>query len=202
MNKALWIISIALLISLFFNFYLINLRKNDKILAELNLSKSNTIIAGNEAVIEQKQAAIELIQKERALDSLKSQGEKKALNVKIARYEKRQQHLPKIVPYQPDSAMVDSLRVAFSLKDSTIDTQNLKIGLLERDIDAQFQSFSREIAQTQEQRAAQVDISNQLQNQLVEEQGKTRKEVRKKKVWRFVAGVGVAAVGVLLLSPK
>lgn len=201
MNKALWIISIALLISLFFNFYQINLRKNDKILAELNLAKSNTIIAGNEAVIEQKQAAIESERKQRRLDSLSSAVKTTALNVKISRYEKRLETLPKTIPYSPDSSMVDSLRIAFSLKDSVIDTQKLKIANLSRDIDAQFESFGREIKDLQIQRAAQVENTNQLQTQLVSEQGKTRKEARKKKFFRALSVISLGAVGVLLLKP-
>lgn len=199
-----WILAGILFVSVSINIFQHKLRNRADILADLDRANSNTIIAGKTSEIEQKQAAIESIRKERTVDSLVSTKKIGALNVKLARYEKKLSTLPKTVPYSPDSAMVDSLRLAFIFKDSTIDTQKLKIAQLETDITAQFESFSKEIKETQEQRAAQVDISNQLQNKLVDEQGKTRKAERGKRFWKRTAGVitVVAATVVTIVTLK
>lgn len=206
MKNALLIVSALLLLSLLGNFYQINLRNRDKIASELALANSNTIIATNRAVAEQKQAAIEAIRKERTSDSLKNVDETTALKRQISVYREKLKNLPQTVPYQPDSATVDSLRVAFVLKDSVIDTQALMITHLETEKQGLFLSFTSEIKELEDKNKAQVVVSNELQTQLVDEQGEVRKQTRKKKFWRGLSvgltGGLVTAVGILVFTPK
>lgn len=191
-----------LLISGGLNIYQNKIRKNSEIAAELARANSNTLIAAKTSEVEQKQAAIESIRKERGIDSLKKASEIGALKGQISTFRKKLESLPKVIVYNPDSATVDSLRVAFSLKDSTINTQALMITSMEVEKEGYFKSFHREIGELEGQKSAQVVAINQLQTQLVDEQGKVRKEKRNKKIWRFLAGVGIATAGVLAVMSQ
>lgn len=191
-----------LLISGIGNLYQGSIRKNDKIRADLDRANSNTVIHGKIAQIAMRDSAIAAIRKERAVDSLKSSVSEKSFKAQIGKLRFKISQLPQKIVYNPDSATVDSLRLSFSLKDSAINTQAIRITDLEAEKTMMSDSFHKEITQLTDNRNDQIAIANQLQNQLVDEQGKTRKEVRKKKVWRFISGVGVAAVGVLLLKPN
>lgn len=202
MKNALIILSIALLLSLVGNFFQIRHANKERVARMLEFEQSNTLIAGKRSEVEQKQLAIEGIRKERTSDSLENAKETVALKRQISVYRKKLATLPKTVVYNPDSSTVDSLRVAFQLKDSTINTQALMIMSMEVEKTGIFDSFHREIAQLEQKQAAQVEISNQLQSQVVSAQAETRKEVRKKKVWRFLAAVGVTTAVVLGLTSQ
>lgn len=197
-HTPLLILSIALLLSLVGNWYQNKLRKDDRIAQELATANSNTLIAANRAIAEQKQAAIDGIRKERTSDSLENAKETGALKRQISGYRKKLETLPKTVVYNPDSSTVDSLRLAFSLKDSTINTQALMIMSMEVEKTGIFDSFHREILQLEQKQAAQVEISNQLQNQLVTEQGESRKwekKAKKKFSVTVTGGYGVMNTG-------
>lgn len=201
MKTTILILSIALLLSLVGNWYQSKLRKDKEFFNELDRANSNAAIAGKLAEISIRDSIIIDIRKERQEDSVENSVSLSALKQRVATLQVKIQKLPKTVVYNPDSATVDSLRVAFSLKDSTINTQALMIMSMEVEKTGVFDSFHKEIAQLEQKQAAQVEISNQLQTQVVSAQAETRKEVRKRKFWRFTTAVGVAAVGVLLLKP-
>lgn len=201
-NYAILGLFVLLLISGGINIWQNKVRKAGEFQAMLDLANSNTLIAQKTGQIAMRDSAIAAIRKERAIDSLKSSIDSRAFKAQIGKLRFKISQLPQKIVYNPDSATVDSLRVSFALKDSVIDTQALMIMNLETEKQGLFASFTREVQQLTDNRNDQIVITNQLQNQLVEEQGKTRKEVRKKKMWRFIAGVGVATAGVLLLKPN
>lgn len=200
-KHTLLILSIALLLSLVGNWYQNKLRKDKEFFNELDRANSNAAIAGKLAEISIRDSIIIDIREERQEDSVENSESHKALKRQISGYRKKLQTLPKTVPYQPDSSMVDSLRVAFSLKDSTINTQALMIMSMEVEKTGIFDSFHREILQLEQKQAAQVEISNQLQGQLVDERANTRKEKRRKGLWRTLTVISAGAIGVLLLQP-
>lgn len=201
MKNALIVVSIALLLSLVGNFFQIRHAQKERIARMIEFEQSNTLIAGKRSEVEQKQAAIDGIRKERTSDSLENAKETGALKRQISGYRKKLETLPKTVIYNPDSSTVDSLRVAFSLKDSTINTQALMITSMEVEKTGIFDSFHREILQLEQKQAAQVEIANQLQGQVVSEQANTRKEKRRKGLWRTLTVISAGAIGVLLLKP-
>ena len=200
MKNITWILVVILLLSLVGNWYQDSLRKKDRIKADLDKANSNTVIAQKNGEIIIRDSIIAQIREERrettVKDSVAMAGLKKRVSILIGEIAK----LPKVIQYNPDSATVDSLRVAFVMKDSVIDTQSLMIMNLEAEKQGLFSSFTREVQQLTDQRYAQVVISNQLQQQLVAEQANTRREVRRKKFFRFLAGVGIATAGVLAIT--
>lgn len=201
-NIALGIMAILLLISGTAIVLMVNSAKKEQQARMIDHERSNTIIATQRGQILVRDSLIAAIRKERHKDSLENSTSQKALKARVATLTGRISKLPQKIFYNPDSATVDSLRVAFVLKDSVIDTQQLMIMSLEVEKTGIINSFYKEISQLEDQRESQVDISNQLQNQLVESQTQTRKEVRRKKFWRGAAMLVTGGIAVLLLSPK
>ncbi len=200
-NLTILVLFILLLVSGGLNLWQNKLRKDGEILAELNLAKSNTIIAGKTSEIAMRQATIDSIRKDRSKDSLKASIDSRAFKAQIGKLRFKISQLPQQIVYNPDSATVDSLRVSFQLKDSAINTQAIRITDLEAERTMMSDSFHKEITQLTDNRRDQIAISNQLQTQLISEQANTRKEKRRKKFWRTVSVIGAAAVGILLLKP-
>lgn len=199
-NIAMGIMAILLLISGTLNFIQLNSAKREQIARTLDFERSNTMIAAQTAradMLDSIAKAKDKSAKERATkDSV-------ALKVKERAISAMSRNLAVLrVPVQP---LIDSLQ-DLGLFVETYDSLSAQKDSLIYDMRlrhaAQIVDLEEVLSLTRAQINELVDISNQLQTQLVDEQGKTRKQNRLKKVWRFVAGVGVAAVGVLLLSPK
>lgn len=201
-NLTILVLFVPLLISGGLNLYQSSIRKNDRIAAELNLAKSNTTIATKEAQIAMREATIDSIRKDRSKDSLQATMSQAAFKAQIGKLRFKISQLPQQIVYNPDSATVDSLRLSFSLKDSAINTQAIRITDLEAERTMMSDSFHKEITQLTDNRNDQIVITNQLQSQLVEEQGKTRKEKRKRKFWRTVSVAAAGGIAFLLLKPN
>lgn len=197
-NYTILALFVLLLISLWQN----KVRKAAEFQAMLDLANSNTLIAQKTGQIAMRDSAIAAIRKERAVDSLKSSVDSRAFKAQIGKLRFKISQLPQTIVYNPDSTTVDSLRLSFSLKDSAINTQAIRITDLEAEKTMMSDSFHKEITQLTDNRNDQIAISNQLQNQLVSEQGKTRKEVRKRKFWRTVSVAAAGGIAFLLLKPN
>jgi len=195
---AIWILSIVLLLSLGGNVYQNNLRKNEKTRALLDMGEARVLIAMKQGQILQRDSLISTIRKERSERTAKDSVSMAGLKTRLATLQGKLTKLPTTVKYNPDSATVDSLRTAFVLKDSVIDTQALMIMNLETEKQGLFASFTREIDLITSQRADQVAISNSLQTQLVDEQGKTRKSERWRKFWKRTTGAVVVAAAAVV----
>lgn len=201
-KNSTWILAGILLLSLLGNWFQSSIRKNDRIANELNLAKSNTTIATKEAQIAMREATIDSIRKDRSKDSLQATMSQAAFKAQIGKLRLRISQLPQKMVYNPDSATVDSLRLSFSLKDSAINTQAIRITDLEAEKTMMSDSFHKEITQLTDNRNDQIAIANQLQSQLVESQSDTRKEKRKRKFWRTVSVAAAGGIAFLLLKPN
>lgn len=198
------------------NIYQNKVRKDAEIAAELARANSNTIIAENKAIAAQKQATIDAIRKNRALARVKDSIEIGALKQQISGKKSRLRHIAPVNDFEPNIIVTDTLghrwegtqeefsqwAVQSLLKDSIISDQDVLISTLELRHSAEIIDLNAIIRAQSDQIVTHVSNSNELQTQLVGEQGKVRKEVRKKKFWRFLAGVGIATAGVLAVTSQ
>jgi hypothetical protein len=183
------------------NFWQFRVNQNEKQANLLALGESRVLIEGKLAEIRMRDSLISTIRKERVERTAKDSVSMAGLKTRVAVLRGEIAKLPTVIPYNPDTLTIDSLRTAFVLKDSVIDTQALMIMNLETEKESLFNSFTREVQQLTDQRSDQVEISNTLQDQLIEQQKETRKEKRKKKFFRTLSVIGAAGIWILLLKP-
>lgn len=199
-NIALLVMAILLLISGTLNFIQVRNAKQDQLNAMLRNEQANTMIAAQTAradMLDSLAKAKERSAKERATkDSV-------ALKVKERAISVMSRNLAVLrVPVQP---LIDSLQ-NLGLFVETYDSLSAQKDSLIYDMGlrhaAQIVDLEEVLSLTRAQINELVDISNQLQNQLVESQTQTRKEKRKKKFFRTLSVISLGAVGVLLLKPN
>lgn len=123
-----------------------------------------------------------------------------ALKIENQGYRKTISRLRPLITTHIDS--IPDLRDFVASQDSLINGQDSLIMSLEFSCMAQVRSFEEVIRLNRAQIQEQVAVSNTLQEMVVSEQGKTRKEVRKKKFFRTLSLIGAGGIAFLLLKPN
>jgi len=114
---------------------------------------------------------------------------------------KKLSKLPQVIPQNPDSTLLDSVRTAFYLKDTIISHQDEFIQSMELTHAAEIIDLNEIVKLQAQQIVSQMAIGENWRNMAGNAQKGEQKEKKAKKVWRFIAGVGGAAVAILILKP-
>lgn len=201
-KNSTWILAGILLLSLVGNWFQINLRKNDRIAAELSEFRNQTEIAGHRALAKSFGDRAKEVDSLRVLERDSAKIAQRAAKIENQAIRKTLSRLRPLLAPKIDS--IPDLRDFVALQDSLINGQDSLIMSLEFSCMAQVRSFEEVIRLNRAQIQEQIAVSNTLQEMLVSEQGKTRKAERGKRFWKRTAGVitVVAAAVVTIVTLK
>jgi len=196
MNQhAIWILSIALLLSLVGHVVTWRIRDNERTRQLLDIGEAKLTIATKQAEILGRDTLIQALQTKVVKDSAKFKVSQNAAIREIKVYKVTIAKLRPLLQAKIDS--FPDLREFVAAQDSTIDNQQALIQSQELHCTLQVRSLQQIIALTTQQFEAQKQITAAVTEQLAISTQETRKERRGKKFWRVLAVVGTVG-GILL----
>lgn len=186
-NLTILVLFVLLLISGGLNLYQSSLRKNDRIAAELSEARNQTEIAASRALAKSYADRAREVDSLRTLERDSSKVVVRALKEETRAYKKTVAILRPLVAPRIDSVPV--LRDFVAAQDSTILKQDSTITVLEVAVTNEIGKAAEIDLLKRNEIGELVSMVNGLQDDLVTEQGKTRK-AEKKAGKKFNLGVG------------
>lgn len=197
---------LALLILLFasvsVNIFQHKLRKRADILAslkEISLLNENAV---HKAASDSASAQVKRLNTKLAITRDSAKSSHKRFVSEIKGDKKKLASLPQVIPQNPDSSLLDSIRTAFYLKDTIIAKQDDFIKSMELTHAAEIVDLNAIINLQAQQITSNMAIGENWRQMAENAQDGERREVKRKKFWRTVSVAAAGGIAFLLLKPN
>jgi len=194
-------LSIALLLSLGGNVYQNNLRKNEKLEADFKNIKLLNENAVHKAASDSAANEVKRIQAKLKItkDSVKVSHKRFVSEIGLSK--KKLSKLPQVIPQNPDSTLLDSIRTAYHLKDTIISQQDEFIKSLELTHAAELLDMNAIISAQAQQITSNMAIGENWRQMAETAQKGEKKQKRGKVFWRTTTLIVTGAAAILIFKP-